>query len=135
MPLFKELRGDVPYEFVVPGVAAGTAIEWPLLVVPFNMLVTAVKWVPNAVVTFNGTNYATLSFRNRTGAGAGAAIPASRSYIATSSVAQVAEAMTLSGTATDLQLAAGDVLTLGIAHTGTGLAIPPGLIQVSLRGR
>jgi len=135
MPLFKEIRGDVPYEFTIVGVAAGTAIEWPLLVAPFNMLITAVKWVPNAAVTANGTNYATLSFRNRTTAGAGTAIPASRAYSATNSAALTSEAMTLSGTATDLNVAAGDVLTLGIAHTGTGLTIPPGLVQVSIRGR
>lgn len=135
MTTFKEVRGDVPYEFFIAGVAAGTAIEWPLLVAPFNMLVTGVKWVPNANVTANGTNYATLSFRNRTGAGAGTAVPASRAYSATNSSANVAEAMTLSGTATDLNIASGDVLTLAIAHSGTGLLIPPGLVQVSLRAR
>ena len=43
--------------------------------------------------------------------------------------------MTLSGTATDLNVASGDVLTLGIAHTGSGLTIPPGLVQVSIRSR
>jgi hypothetical protein len=135
MGTFKELRGDVPYEFFIAGVAAGTPIEWPLMVAPFNMLVTGVKWCPNAAVTANGTNYATLNFRDRTTAGAGTVIPASRSYIATNSAALTSEAMTLSGTATDLNIAAGDVLTLAIAHTGTGLTIPPGLVQVSLRAR
>src|SRR5262249_52407592 len=132
---FKEFSGDLDYEFFVPGVAAGTAIEWPLIVLPFNASIKSVQWVPAAAVTADGTNYATLSFRNRTGAGAGTAIPASRAYSATNSAARTAEAMTLSGTASDLLAAAGDVLTLGVAHSGTGLLIPAGLVQAKLRVR
>lgn len=135
MPLSTELRGDQLFDLYVPGVAAATPIEVPGLVAPANLLITGVRWVPNAAVTANASNFATLSFRNRTGAGVGTAVPATRSYAATNSVAQVAEAMTLSGTATDLQVAAGDVLTLGIVHSGTGLTIPPGLIQIAARYR
>jgi len=130
-----ELAGDRTATFFIAGVAAGTAIEWPLVVAPYNMQITAVRWTPAAAVTANGTNFATLSFRNRTTAGAGTAVPASRAYSATNSTAQVAESMTLSGTAADLQPAAGDVLTLGIAHSGTGLLIPAGLVQVTWRIR
>lgn len=132
---FKEFSGDLDYEFFVPGIAAGTAVEWPLIVLPFNASITSVKWVPSAAVTANVTNYATLNFRNRTGAGAGTAIPAVRAYSATNSVAQTAEAMALSGTAADLLAAAGDVLTLAVAHSGTGLIIPAGLVQAKLRVR
>jgi hypothetical protein len=135
MTTLKEIRGDVPYEFFIAGVAAGTGVEWPLLVLPYNALVTSVKWVPNAAVTANATNFATLNLRNRTTAGAGTVIPAVRAYSATNSSARIAESMTLSGTATDLNLAANDVLTLEIAHSGTGLIIPPGLVQVAVRAR
>jgi hypothetical protein len=135
VPTPKDIRGDVPYQFFIAGVAAGTGIEWPLLVAPFNMLVTAVKWVPNAAVTANGTNFATLNLRNRAAAGSGTVVPATRVYSATNSSARVGEAMTLSSTSTDLNLAANDVLTLEIAHSGTGLTIPPGLVQVLLRAR
>lgn len=135
MTKINELSGDLDFEFFIAGTAAGTAIEWPLMVAPFNAQVQSAKWVPAAAVTANGTNFATLSFRNRTGAGAGAAVPASRAYSATNSVAQISEAMTLSGTAADLLLALGDVLTLGVVHSGTGLTIPAGLVQVKLRVR
>lgn len=135
MTQFSQISGDVPFEFFIVGTAAGTAVEWPLMIAPFNMLVTGVKWVPNAAVTFNGTNFATLNLRNRTTAGAGTAIPASRAYSAVSSTANTPDTMALSGTAADLNVAAGDVLTLAIAHSGTGLLIPPGLVQVSLRAR
>jgi hypothetical protein len=42
-------------------------------------------------------------------------------------VSTTPEALTLSTTATDLQVAAGDVLTAHFTHTGTGLAIPAGV--------
>jgi hypothetical protein len=132
---FKELAGDLPYEFFVPGVAAGTAVEWPQFVVPLNATITSLIWVPGAAVTANGTNFATISIRNRGAAGSGTVVAATRSYAATNSSAQVAETLTLSATATDLQPAAGDVLTISIAHSGSGLLIPAGLVQVALRLR
>jgi len=135
MSLIPDLRGDQPLTRFVLGVAAGTAAERPLIVLPFGVQIVSVTWIPSAAVTANGTNFATLSLRNRGAAGAGAAVPATRSYAATNSVAQVAESMTLSGTAADLLAAAGDVLTLGIAHSGSGLVIPAGLVQLAVRQR
>lgn len=135
MPLTSELRGDQPFEWFVPGVAAGAAAEWPLIQLPAGVLIAAARWIPSAAVTANGTNFATLSLRNRGTNGAGSVVAATRSYAATNSAAQVAEAMTLSATAADLLAAAGDVLTLGVAHSGTGLIIPAGLLQLALRYR
>jgi hypothetical protein len=134
---YKELSGDLVFTFELPPTAAGTALEQPCLILPFNALITGVKWVPGAAITANGTNFATLAFRNRGGTlGTGTVQPATaRSYAATNSVANVPEVMALSSTASDLQPAAGDVLTATIAHSGTGLAIPAGLLQVALRVR
>jgi hypothetical protein len=135
MTQIKEIAGPIDIEVPVPGVAAGTAAEWPLLELPYNAQIKSVRWVPSAAVTANATNYATLSLRNRGSNGSGSVVPASRAYSATNSAAQVGEAMTLSGTASDLQPAAGDVLTLGVAHSGTGLTIPAGLVRVSVQVR
>ena len=132
---YTELAGSIPFEFFVPGVAAGTAVEWPQFQMPFNATITSIAWVPGAAVTVNGSNFATIIVRNRGAAGSGTVVPASRSYAATNSSAQVAEVLTLSSTATDLQPAAGDVLTISVAHSGTGLVIPAGLVQVGLRLR
>jgi hypothetical protein len=133
---YKELRGDIfvdiPY---LPGVAAGTPIEWPVFVVPWPMLLTGARVTPLANVVFNGTNFATLSVRNRGAGGAGTALAASRAWSAVSSTAFVPDTMTLSATATDLQLAAGDQLTVQIAHSGTGLLIPVVQVQLAVRGR
>lgn len=129
----KELAGNIDLEFFVPGVAAGTAIEWPLVVAPYNLTVQSVLWTPSAAVTANATNFATLSFRNRKATGVGTPVPATRAYSATNSAAQVSESMTLSATASDLVAAAGDVLTLAVAHSSAGLTIPAGLVQVRVR--
>lgn len=131
-----ELGGD--WSFQIPAYAmagATTSREDVAVKVPYNMLVTGVDWVPQAAVTANGTNFSTLTLRNRGAAGAGATLPASRSYAATNSVAFVPEAMTLSATATDLQLTAGDVLTVQMIFTAAGLVIPAGTLRLTARIR
>ncbi|MGH8575339.1 MAG: hypothetical protein ACREXJ_00135 [Gammaproteobacteria bacterium] len=133
MPLDKEIRGDRTLTIPVAGQAtAATVDEFSGLVAPFDLKITAAKWIPAAAITANASNYFTLTLRNRT-TGAGTALPASRSYAATNSTAFVAEAMTLSGTAADLEVAEGDLLTVEKLVTGTGLAMPDGVVQVTVR--
>ncbi len=136
MTQLKELAGDLVFEISVPPTAAGTAIEVPGLIAPFNMVFTGVKWVPGAAITANGTNFFTLTPRNRAASGSGTVVPATaRSYAATNSVANVAETLALSSTASDLLVSAGDVLTAHVTHTASGLAVPAGLLQLYLRAR
>lgn len=127
-----DISGDITVDLFVAGTAAGTDIEWPLWMAPWDVTITDVKWVPGAAVTANATNFATLSLRNRT-TGAGTAVPATRAYSATNSAARTPESMTLSGTATDLVLAEDDLVTVGVTHGGTGLLIPAGLVRVTVR--
>ena len=135
MSQIKDLPGDHVFAIPVAGQAtAGTADEFSGFVAPFDLKITAVKWIPAAAVAADGSNYFTLNLRNRT-TGAGAALAASRSYVATNSVAFVAEAMTLSGTAADKLVAEGDLLTVSKVNTGTGLAMPDGVVQVHARAR
>lgn len=131
---FKEMSGDILFQIPAYAMAAaGTDREDVGMRVPYNMVITAVDWIPQANVTANGTNYTVLSLRNRKADASGAALPASRSYVATNSTAFVPEAMTLSGTAADLQLTAGDVLTVQMIHAGTGVQLPGGTLRVSAR--
>lgn len=132
----KEIAGDV-FQVALPfaGAAGGTPLEVSAFVAPANMSVSGMKWLPAAAITANATNFFTLSLRNRGAAGAGTALPVSRSYAATNSVAWVNEACTLSATAADLLLAAGDSLTVQKVESGTGLTCPAGLVVVSLRFR
>lgn len=130
----RELRGDLTAAAQVPPTAAGTAVEVPIIRLPYGALITGVVWVPGAAITANGSNYFTLTIRNR-GAGAGTVVVATRAYSAGNGAATTPEVLTLSSTATDLQAAAGDLLTAHVTHTGTGLAVPAGLVQVTYRIR
>ena len=135
MPQLKELRGDLVFPIDIPGNAtAGTADEWPAMVATFNMKITGVKWVPSAAITAHATNYFTLTLRNRT-TGAGAALPAQRSYAATNGVAFAAETCTLSSTAADLLVAAGDTLSVEKLVAASGLAMPKGTVQIHAQAR
>lgn len=132
----KELSGDFVFPIVVAGQAtAGTVDEFTGFVAPFNMKITAVKWIPKAAITANGSAYFTLTVRNRKGDGSGAVQPATRAYSATNSAAFVPENMTLSATATDLNVNAGDHLTIEKLVTSTGLAMPAGTVQVHAQVR
>jgi hypothetical protein len=131
---FNELSGDLVFSAYVGATAAGTAVEVPSAQLPWAGLITEIRWIPGAAMTANGTNYCTLTCRNRA-SGAGTVVPATRSWAATNSVATTPEVLTLSSTATDLQLAAGDVLTAHFTHSGTGLAIPAGIVQFKIRLR
>ncbi len=132
---FKELRGTFPIPVSVDGQAtAATPDEFTGYVLPWKHKIVQVVWVPKAAITANGTNFFTLTVRNRGAAGAGTANPATRSYAATNSVAFAPESMTLSGTATDLAVAAGEHVSVEKLVSGTGLAMPAGTVVVYVQG-
>lgn len=133
---FSELSGDLVVRTFVPGQAtAGTVDDWVLWVAEYNATITGVKLTPNAAITANGTNFFDLAVINKGAAAAGSTSVATRSWAATNSVAFVAEAMTLSGTAANLNVAAGDVLDLARTVTASGLAMPDMLVAVSYKLR
>lgn len=120
--------------FPVAMASATTSDEYPGVIVPDDATVIGVTWTPLANVTANGTNYTTVGVRNRGAAAAGTNIVATRSYIATDSVAFTPEAMTL-GNAAAVTVAAGDLLTIRRVHTASGLVVPAGLIEIAIRFR
>lgn len=135
MPTLADMRGDQIFSAEVAATAAGTAVEVPIVVLPFNVKITGWKWVPGAAITANGTNFFTLTPRNRQ-SGAGTVVPATaRAYSAVNGVATTPETLALSSTAADLLASAGDVLTAHFTHTASGLAIPAGLVQVAVQVR
>lgn len=100
-----------------------------------NLLIKAVRFIPAAAVTANGTNYTVLSLRNRKGDASGTALPASRSWAANNSAAWVPDTATLSSTASDLLVAKGDVLTVQRVHQASGLVIPAGVVEIDYQVR
>lgn len=126
-----EMGGVLVDRLFVPGQAtAGTVDDWVLKVCDLKLTLTAVKITPNAAITANGTNYFDLALINKGAAAGGSTSMATRSWVATNSVAFVAESMTLSGTAANLNAAAGDVLDLQRTVTASGLAMPDMLVEL-----
>lgn len=131
----KHLSGvDTATVYVPSQATAGTDDNWPVWTAPFNATITGVKFTPSAAITADGTNNSVYTLQNK-GSGAGSTSVATRSWAATNSVASTPENMTLSGTAANLNVAAGDSLEIVKTHGGTGLVIPDGLLTISYKAR
>ena len=118
---------------VVPAVGtAGNDADTPVFVAPFDCTVTAVTYVPAATITGAATNNRTLNLRNKAQDGTGTVVVATLNFgNGTNAAAFDEKAITLSGTAANLDLVAGDVLALQSLHIGTGITDPGGLLRVS----
>src|SRR6266545_989745 len=126
-----ELAGNIYPHIWVPYVpAASGAAGGGLFTVPYNMRLTAATLNWGAAITGTATNFFTVSFFN-----AGAGTVQWATAIAYSNTVNAAKAtpitLTLSSTASDLLLAAGDVLSVEITTTGTGLVCPGGTVTLS----
>ncbi len=134
MTTVAQIRGPHTFRTYIAGAATGTDDEWAIVILPNNAKVTGVKWIPNAAITANGTVYSTLTVINKA-AGAGTTSVATRSWAATDSVAFTPESMTLSGTAANLLVSAGQLLTIAKTHASTGLTLPDGTVEVTVQWR
>lgn len=127
----KYARGPVLAQMRIPShgnaASTGNKLAWRA---PRKCTVTAAALVPDAAITADGTNYAIYTLTRHT-AGASATTVATRSWIATNSVALTEEAMTLSATAANLVLAEGDTLTVVKTVAASGLLIPDALLVVT----
>jgi hypothetical protein len=122
------------YKATVPAVAAGADKESNVADVEFAGTVSAVTYVPDTVLTGANTDSRTLVLVNKGQAGAGTTIVATKAF--TSGVNAAADdetSITLSGTAANLVVAAGDILAWQSNHVGaTGLADPGGMVIVGI---
>lgn len=135
---YTELAGNLGLRIAVPYIAAASgAAGGGTLIAPGALQIVGATWTANATLTGQATNFVTISFFNRT---TGAGTVQFATAIAYSSGAVVATkatpvTLTLSTTATDLQVAAGDALQVEIATTGTGLTVPGGVVELNARFR
>jgi hypothetical protein len=134
---FLELSGNLRAAAANGATAAATAVQVPIMTCDRPVKVVGARVVPGAAMTANDTNYVTLTIRNRGALGVATTTLAARAWTVAggNSVAGLAETLTLSATEADLLAAAGDVLTAQWSHTGTGLAIPAGLVELLYRLR
>lgn len=115
------------------GAAADATVTGPNVHVDGRIV--KVEFVPTAAITFNATNFSTLTLQNKGPLKTGVVAAASRAWSAVSSVAGTKEAFALSGTPANLEVKAGDRLDLVQTHGGTGLAIPTGTLLVTVLAR
>lgn len=130
----KQICGEIPglQKFSMPleaaaSAAASTSAASVGRMTPAKAIrIKGAKFIPEAALTGAATNYCTLSLRNLGTNGAGTKDIASLAFSGTgvTAAADVAKALTLSATAADLLVAAGEVLAWHIAQAGTGMAYP-----------
>jgi hypothetical protein len=130
-PLQRVIEADVPAVST-----AGNDDDTVVAQAPFDCTVTAVEYVPEAAITGAATNNRTVSLVNKGQAGTGTATIASLTFDnGVNAAADNEKAITLSGTAANLDLAAGDTLLWRSIHNGTGIADPGGLARITLSRR
>ena len=135
------MADSAPYvqHITIPVGAVGTAgndLDSVAAVVPFNSTVTAVDYVPASAVTGAATNNRTISLVNKGQAGSDSTSVASLTFgSGTNAAATTPRAVTLSGTAANLSLTAGDTLLWRSIHNATGITDPGGLLRITLARR
>lgn len=117
----------------VAPVATGSDYSTVVCAAPYDATVTAVKYVPNTTITGAATNTRKHDLLNKGQDGSGSTNAASLQYNnGVNAPAFDAKDITLSGTAANLAVVAGDVLAFASTHVGTGLADPGGTVEVTL---
>lgn len=120
----------------IPAGAVGTAgndLNTVAGVVAEDATVTAVTYITPSAVTGADTNSRTVSVINKGAAGSGSTSVASLALTnGVNTTAFVPKTITLSATAANLDVSAGDVLVFNSLHVGTGITDPGGLLRITL---
>lgn len=115
--------------------ATATAVDYDQVIgeVQSDGVVSGIVYVPEAAITGADTNSRTLTVVNKGQDGAGTKTVATLALTnGITATAFDAKAMTLSGTAGNKAVVAGDILVAVSTHVGTGLADPGGQVRVTV---
>jgi hypothetical protein len=116
----------------VSAVAAGNDASF-VARAPYAGIVTGVTYVPVTAITGAATNNRTHSVVNKAQDGTGTTSVATLNYASgTDAVAFDENTITLSSTAADKVVAAGDILSVNSTHIGTGIADPGGTMFIEI---
>ena len=125
-PLVQKLEAEIP-------AAAAAADTAQVIRAPFAGTVTSVTYAPVAAMTGAATNNRTISLINHAQDGTGSTSIASLNFASGVNAAAFDEKdITLSGTAANLVVAAGDILEAKSLHINTGIADPGGTLFVEI---
>jgi YD repeat-containing protein len=117
----------------VPAVGATTTADQIVAESHVAGKVTAVTYTPEAAITGHDTNTRTLTLVNKGQSGSGSTVIGTLAFVASNNgVAFDEKAFTLSSTAADLVVAAGDILVFVSTYAASGLADPGGRVEVEI---
>lgn len=118
---------------VAPVATAGNSLNTNLFIAKRAGTVTAVTYSTVTAITGANTNTRSVSLVNKGQAGAGTTVIATLQFNSgVNTTASDEKAITLSVTAADLVVAAGDVLQWQSTAVLTGIADPGGLVSVTI---
>jgi hypothetical protein len=124
----------VDYRKAADALAADVTAETVIYRARAAGTVAAGRLLTGATLTAHAANYATVTIKRRDADGTNAVTVAT--YVSDiaggTATAWVAKALTLSGTAANLTLTAGQFLTLTIAKAASGVVVPASLLQVDV---
>jgi len=135
MPQLSEIRGDIHTNIAIPFMPAAASNAGGIgFKAPFKCQIQSASLIWSAAITGANTNNFTVSFFNRTtGAGTVAWATAITYASGTNATKATPIALTLSSTASDLVVAAGDFIAVELSTTGSGLLCPGGVCDVIVR--
>lgn len=124
----------VTLRLAAPAVStAGNSLRTAIGRSPVKGTIVRASYFASTTLTGAATNNRTLSVLNGGAAGTGTTSAASKNFASgTNATAQSDTVITLSGTAANLEVAAGDVLQFDSLAVGTGIADPGGLVEVDI---
>jgi hypothetical protein len=111
------------------GAAATATAEHSFLRAASKLTVKAVRYVPDAALTADNTNFATITVRVRNSDGTNALTVAAVTTAITGS-GNWAQWVAVNLPLTNVSLTAGQILTVQIAKAGSGVVIPAGALVV-----
>lgn len=122
------------FQMVIANTAAAADFEVALFTAPYAGTVTSVNYIADTAITGANTESRTAQVINKGQAGTGTTVIASKAFTSgVNAAAFDATALTLSSTAADLVLVAGDVVAFKSLHVGsTGLADPGGTVEITV---
>lgn len=131
MRALQDIPGTHIKAVYVPAVTAGTDKKYPLFRAEADITITAAYFIPQANITGQDTNTMTVKVINAGTDGSGTTLIASKAYTSgNNATALKPEALTLSTTAANLDIDAGEVIAYFNDQAGTGLNCPEGVIEV-----
>lgn len=132
----QDIQGDHVIRMKVPstGNAASTGVQ-VVARAPFACTVQSITFTPDSGVTADATNNATLQVTNRTTGAGTTSVASVTTTTGFGMTAYTPATIAVSATAANLNLAAGDVISLDKTVGGTGVIIPAGLVEIVVRAR